>query len=78
MDADGTQEGFDLALYRQLSAAVTVPIVASGGAGSAEDFVDLFKETAVSAGLAASIFHFGQLTIPEVKTVLKQAKVAVR
>ncbi|MDG3061742.1 imidazole glycerol phosphate synthase subunit HisF [Lacticaseibacillus casei] len=78
MDADGTQEGFDLALYRQLSAAVTVPIVASGGAGSAEDFVALFKETAVSAGLAASIFHFGQLTIPEVKTVLKQAKVAVR
>lgn len=78
MDADGTQEGFDLALYRQLSAAVTVPIVASGGAGSAEDFVTLFKETTVSAGLAASIFHFGQLTIPEVKTVLKQAKVAVR
>ncbi|TLQ52123.1 imidazole glycerol phosphate synthase subunit HisF [Lacticaseibacillus casei] len=78
MDADGTQEGLDLALYRQLSAAVTVPIVACGGAGSAEDFVDLFKETAVSAGLAASIFHFGQLTIPEVKKVLKQAKVAVR
>ncbi|HAJ54113.1 MAG TPA: imidazole glycerol phosphate synthase subunit HisF, partial [Lactobacillus sp.] len=77
MDADGTQEGLDLALYRQLSAAVTVPIVACGGAGSAEDFVDLFKETAVSAGLAASIFHFGQLTIPEVKKVLKQAKVAV-
>ncbi|RXT58957.1 imidazole glycerol phosphate synthase subunit HisF [Lacticaseibacillus chiayiensis] len=78
MDADGTQEGFDLAFYRQLSAAVTVPIIASGGAGSAEDFVILFKETTVSAGLAASIFHFGQLTIPEVKTVLKQARVAVR
>ncbi|MBM6453066.1 imidazole glycerol phosphate synthase subunit HisF, partial [Lacticaseibacillus paracasei] len=48
------------------------------GAGSANDFVTLFRDTNVSAGLAASIFHFGELTIPQVKTVLKQAKVAIR
>ncbi|WP_368303670.1 imidazole glycerol phosphate synthase subunit HisF [Lacticaseibacillus rhamnosus] len=78
MDADGTKQGFDLRLYQQLSSIVTVPVVASGGAGSANDFVALFRNTNVSAGLAASIFHFGELTIPQVKTVLKQAKVAIR
>ena len=78
MDADGTKQGFDLRLYQQLSSIVSVPVVASGGAGSANDFVTLFRDTNVSAGLAASIFHFGELTIPQVKTVLKQAKVAIR
>ena len=78
MDADGTKQGFDLRLYQQLSSLVSVPVVASGGAGSANDFVTLFRDTNVSAGLAASIFHFGELTIPQVKTVLKQAKVAIR
>ncbi|WP_032790673.1 imidazole glycerol phosphate synthase subunit HisF, partial [Lacticaseibacillus paracasei] len=78
MDADGTESGFDLRLYQQLTAAVQVPIIASGGAGSTTDFVQLFTQTTVSAGLAASIFHFGELTVPQVKTALKQAKVAVR
>lgn len=78
MDADGTESGFDLRLYQQLTAAVQVPIIASGGAGSTADFVQLFTQTTVSAGLAASIFHFGELTVPQVKTALKQAKVAVR
>jgi len=78
MDADGTESGCDLRLYQQLTAAVQVPIIASGGAGSTADFVQLFTQTTVSAGLAASIFHFGELTVPQVKTALKQAKVAVR
>ena len=74
MDADGTESGFDLRLYQQLTAAVQVPIIASGGAGSTADFVQLFTQTTVSAGLAASIFHFGELTVPQVKTALKQSK----
>lgn len=78
MDQDGTKAGFDLALYQALTAAVNVPIIASGGAGSIQDFTDLFTQTTVDAGLAASVFHFGELTIPEVKAELKENGVLVR
>ncbi|WP_125571588.1 imidazole glycerol phosphate synthase subunit HisF [Lacticaseibacillus songhuajiangensis] len=78
MDKDGTKSGFDLALYQELTAAVNVPIIASGGAGSIEDFTTLFTQTTVDAGLAASVFHFGELTIPEVKAQLKESGVLVR
>jgi cyclase len=78
MDKDGTKSGFDLALYQELTAAVNVPIIASGGAGSIADFTELFTQTTVDAGLAASVFHFGELTIPEVKAQLKKNGVLVR
>lgn len=78
MDQDGTKTGFDLQLYQALTAAVHVPIVASGGCGQTADFTDLFTQTAVDAGLAASVFHYGELTIPEVKAELQQAGVNVR
>lgn len=78
MDQDGTKAGFDLALYQALTDAVNVPIIASGGAGSIQDFTDLFTQTTVDAGLAASVFHFGELTIPEVKAELKENGVLVR
>lgn len=78
MDKDGTKSGFDLALYQALTAAVNVPIIASGGAGSIGDFTELFTQTTVDAGLAASVFHFGEFTIPEVKAQLKENGVLVR
>ena len=78
MDQDGTKAGFDLKLYQALTDAVNVPIIASGGAGSIQDFTDLFMQTTVDAGLAASVFHFGELTIPEVKAELKENGVLVR
>lgn len=78
MDYDGTKNGFDLALYQALTAAVDVPIVASGGCGKLADFTDLFQQTTVDAGLAASVFHYGELTIPQVKSTLKRNGVLVR
>jgi cyclase len=77
MDADGTKDGFDLELIERVRAAVTVPVIASGGAGSTSDF-----PPAVAAGadavLAASVFHFGEMTISDVKTTLQAAGVPVR
>ncbi|EHN59767.1 imidazole glycerol phosphate synthase subunit HisF [Oenococcus kitaharae] len=78
MDQDGTKKGFDIALYQKISALVNVPIIASGGAGSIEDFKQIFRQTDVAAALAASVFHYGQLTIPEVKRQLTAAGVAIR
>ena len=78
MDKDGTKNGFDLPLYQQLTAAVDVPIVASGGCGSVQDMVDLFTKTQVDAGLAASVFHYGELTIADVKQALREKGVPVR
>ncbi|MDP9118448.1 MAG: HisA/HisF-related TIM barrel protein, partial [Actinomycetota bacterium] len=77
MDADGTQDGFDLELIRLVRAAVTVPVIASGGAGALEDFAP-----AVAAGadavLAASVFHFGDLTVGAVKDRLRAEGIDVR
>ena len=79
IDTDGVKRGFDLEMLAAVCEAVRVPVIASGGAGSAEDFVTLFKTLpAVDAGLAASIFHFGEVTIPELKAALKQEGIPVR
>ena len=78
MDRDGTKAGFDLGLYQALGAAVKVPIIASGGAGGLADFVDIFQQSPVDGALAASVFHYGELTISEVKQALRQKAVVVR
>ena len=78
MDRDGTREGFDLALTRAIADAVTVPVIASGGAGTLDHLVEGIKEGHASAVLAASIFHFGEYTIREAKTRLAQAGIPVR
>jgi len=78
MDRDGTKAGFDLPLTAAVAAAVDVPVIASGGASAAEDFVALFTRTGAEAGLAASIFHFDELTVGEVKDALAAAGIAVR
>jgi cyclase len=78
MDKDGTKSGFDLKLYQALTAAVNVPIIASGGCGKLEHFTEVFDETDVDAALAASVFHFGELTISDVKQTLREDGVIVR
>ena len=79
IDTDGVKGGFDLEMLEAVSNAVDVPVIASGGAGCAEDFVTLFKRLPkVDAGLAASIFHFGQVEIPELKQLLKENNIPVR
>ncbi|CAM3934367.1 imidazole glycerol phosphate synthase subunit HisF [Smaragdicoccus niigatensis] len=77
MDADGTKAGFDLPMIRAVRAAVTVPVIASGGAGAVEDFAPAVQAGA-DAVLAASVFHFGDLTIPQVKASMMQAGIVVR
>ena len=78
MDADGTKDGFDIALTKAVAAAVNIPVIASGGAGNAAHFIDLFSETGADAGLAASIFHYGEIKIRDVKEHLQSAGVKVR
>ncbi|MGN6751587.1 MAG: imidazole glycerol phosphate synthase subunit HisF [Intrasporangium sp.] len=77
MDADGTKEGFDLDLIRQVRAAVSVPVIASGGAGRVEHFAPAVRAGA-DAVLAASVFHFRELTVGDVKASLREAGVVVR
>jgi len=74
---DGVKEGFDLPLLEKASETVTIPIIASGGAGKSWDFVELFKETSVESGLAASIFHENEVTIKDLKQTLKDNKIEV-
>jgi cyclase len=78
MDRDGTKEGFDLKLTRAVSDAVSVPVIASGGVGSLEHFVQGVREGHASGLLAASVFHFGTFSIGQVKAYLTAAGVAVR
>jgi cyclase len=78
MAADGCKKGFSLDMTASISASVNVPVIASGGAGAAEHFCDLFTQTRASAGLAASVFHFGELTIPALKTFLRTKNIPVR
>ncbi len=78
MDRDGTQAGYDLELTRRVSEAVGVPVVASGGAGQLEHFADVLGTGGASAALAASLFHFGTLTVPGVKRYLAQHGLPVR
>ena len=70
MDCDGTKDGFDIELNRAISEAVNIPIIASGGAGKLEHFYDVFTRGKVDAALAASIFHYREITIREVKEYL--------
>lgn len=78
MDADGTKTGFDLPLTNAISQAVTIPVIASGGCGSLEHFAEVFEQTDCDAALAASLFHFGELSIPQVKAYLRDRNVPVR
>ena len=79
IDTDGVKGGFDLPMLEAVSDAVDVPVIASGGAGCMADFVTLFESLPkVDAGLAASIFHFGQVKIPELKQILKENNIPVR
>jgi cyclase len=78
MDADGTKNGYDLALTRAVANAVPVPVIASGGAGTLHHLYEAVTEGRADAVLAASIFHFGEFTIPETKTYLREKGVEVR
>ncbi len=78
MDADGTKNGFDLPLTSAVSSAVNVPVIASGGAGTLEHFADVFTKAGADAGLAASIFHYGEIPIKDVKTFLRGRGISVR
>ncbi len=78
MDRDGTGDGYDIELTRAVSDAVSVPVIASGGAGTLPHFADVLETGHASAVLAASLFHFGTLTIPQVKDYLKTRGVPVR
>lgn len=78
IDADGTKNGFAVELTRQVSREVPVPVIASGGAGSMKDFLEIFRDGEADAALAASLFHFGELTIPELKRYLSAQNIAVR
>ena len=78
MDRDGTKSGFDLALTRAVSDAVGVPVIASGGAGALDHFVDGVAKGGATGVLAASVFHFGTFTVPQVKRHMKAAGLAVR
>lgn len=78
IDADGTKAGFDIEMLNAVCDAVKIPVIASGGGGSLSDFSDVFEQTGATAALAASLFHFKELTVQQVKTHLKQQGIAVR
>ena len=79
IDTDGVKQGFDLEMLNAVTEIVDVPVIASGGAGCAQDFVTLFqKAPGVDAGLAASIFHFGEVSISELKQLLAENGINVR
>jgi cyclase len=78
MDADGTKKGYDIELCRAVASAVSIPVIASGGAGTMEHFYEVFTKTNVDAALAASLFHFKEVSIPELKAYLKNKGIHVR
>ena len=78
MNSDGTKDGFSIDITRDVVKAVNIPVIASGGAGSKEHFMEVFLETGCSAALAASVFHYGEITIPELKSFLLTNKISVR
>jgi cyclase len=78
MDHDGTKNGFALEALEAVCQAVNVPVIASGGCGSVGHFIDVFQKTSVDAALAASVFHFGEIEILELKHTLKQHNIAIR
>ena len=78
MDADGTKQGFDLPLTEQVSKSISIPVIASGGAGTLEHFYDALTEGGADAALAASLFHYKELEIREVKDYLAEKGISVR
>lgn len=78
MDFDGTKDGFDIKLTKKIASSVSIPVIASGGAGKTEDFYQIFTQTPAQAGLAASIFHYQELTVKQVKDYLIKKGVTVR
>lgn len=78
MDADGTKQGYDIAMCKQVRDSVHVPVIASGGCGCLQHLYDVFQQEACDAALAASIFHYQTLTIPQVKAYLQRKGVVVR
>lgn len=78
IDTDGVKEGFDLEMLDKMAASVNVPIIASGGAGKMEDFSELFRHDGIDAGLAASIFHFKEISISDLKKYLRNEGIEVR
>lgn len=78
MDCDGTKNGFDIELTKKVTESVNIPVIASGGCGKLEHFLDVFNKTGCDAALAASLFHFRELSISEVKKYLRENGVPVR
>lgn len=78
IDADGTKAGFDIEMLNAVCNEVNIPVIASGGAGKIDDFAEVFEKTNASAGLAASLFHFKELTVGEVKKYLKERNLPMR
>ncbi len=76
--ADGTRDGYDIEMTKAVADAVNIPVIASGGCGSLEHFADVFKKTKAEGALAASLFHYGDLTIPQVKEYLRGCGIKVR
>jgi cyclase len=78
MDHDGTKTGFDNMFLKLVNDSVRIPVIASGGAGSVQHFVDVFEKSNVDAALAASVFHYGEILIPDLKKVLRQNNIEIR
>ncbi|MBI4708431.1 MAG: imidazole glycerol phosphate synthase subunit HisF [Candidatus Omnitrophica bacterium] len=78
MDYDGTKDGFDIGLTKAITEAVGIPVIASGGAGKPEHFFDVFSKTSADAGLAASIFHYQEYSVRQVKECLREKGIPVR
>lgn len=78
MDHDGTKNGFDIPFLSAINQTLSIPIIASGGAGNAQHFADVFQQSNVDAALAASVFHYGEIRIPELKQFLRDEGITVR
>ncbi|MXV15136.1 imidazole glycerol phosphate synthase subunit HisF [Hufsiella ginkgonis] len=78
MDHDGTKSGFDNVLLKQINDHISIPLIASGGAGNTQHFIDVFQQSDADAALAASVFHYGEILIPELKQLLKNNHINVR
>ncbi|UXD68640.1 imidazole glycerol phosphate synthase subunit HisF [Sphingobacterium faecium] len=78
MDHDGTKNGFDNGLLKKINDSITIPLIASGGAGNQQHFVNVFQQANVDAALAASVFHYGEILIPALKDTLRSNGIVVR
>lgn len=78
MDHDGTKNGFDISFLKKINDQIHIPLIASGGAGNQQHFVDVFQQSNVDAALAASVFHYGEILIPELKDTLRSNGIVVR